>query len=424
MPNDETGLSLFDEAASAAGSFPVAIRGYDRSAVDDYVRSLESTVVNSRRRIYILEERINTLRDELDVANATVRGEDVDYTNLGGRASDILRLAEEQARGVVDQATVDAERIRETARREADTARLNAERDANETKSSGLAEIKRLRAQGVQDAKEQLEKATTQGEAIIAAARREAESLHREADQQAQTLRQTAYLDTETQRRAVETEVAEIRQQVAAEREQAIAHLRRIHEDAVATTSALLAEATQHSAESRNRLEAEVTDAARIRAEALAEAEQVRVAAVQETAERIEIAKKQAAAITERTQQEFAWRKQQLRRETDLLHQRKQAVLNQLASLSALAEQTAHSFPELEDLDDFEPENGQDKTVQSAAELPAQPQQSADDQAAQPTETVASEPVDPYDHDTVVFRPPAVGDNDSDVDTTVRAPQT
>ena len=83
----------------------------------------------------------------------------------------------------------------------------------------------------------------------------------------------------------------------------------------------------------------------RIRAEALAEAEQSKGAAAQEAEARIATAKKQAAAINERTQQEFAWRKQQLRRETELLHQRKQAVLSQLASLSALAEQNGERVP-------------------------------------------------------------------------------
>ena len=116
-------------------------------------------------------------------------------------------------------------------------------------------------------------------------------------------------------------------------------------------------------------MEADLAEAARIRAEALTEAEQTKGAAVQESEARIATAKKQAAAINERTQQEFAWRKQQLRRETDLLHQRKQAVLSQLASLSALAEQTASAFPDLDDPSDLEGEVG-DRTVMRPDMLP------------------------------------------------------
>ena len=119
--------------------------------------------------------------------------------------------------------------------------------------------------------------------------------------------------------------------------------------------------------ESARRLESDISEAARVRSEALAEAEQAKLAAVKEAEDRIATAKRQAAAINERTQQEFSWRKQQLRRETELLHERKRAVLSQLASLSALAEETAHSFPDLEDPSDIENEG--DHTVLRPAGL-------------------------------------------------------
>ena len=130
--------------------------------------------------------------------------------------------------------------------------------------------------------------------------------------------------------------------------------MRQAHDEAQAKTAAMLAEATKHHEESAARLEADISEAARIRAEAIAEAEQTKLSALQESEARVATAKKQATAISERTQQEFAWRKQQLRRETELLHQRKQAVLSQLASLSALAEQTASAFPDLDDPSDLE----------------------------------------------------------------------
>jgi DivIVA domain-containing protein len=40
--DDTAGLALFDETATAAGNFPHALRGYDRAAVDAYVRDVES----------------------------------------------------------------------------------------------------------------------------------------------------------------------------------------------------------------------------------------------------------------------------------------------------------------------------------------------------------------------------------------------
>lgn len=369
MASEETGLNLFDDTASAVGNFPSAIRGYDRTAVDDYVRTLEATVVNTRRQARDLEDQIAALSDQLSEASTRPAADNVDYTNLGGRATDILRLAEEQAREMVDRAGVDADRIREVARREADGIRQAAAREGSTIKNTGKSEIEQLRARGRDEAKAQVDKASAEAANIVAAARREADAHRRQAEQEAQTVRQKAYLDTEAQRRQVEREVAETRQQIASEREAAINQLKSTHEEHVAKTAALLAEATEHNKEATARLQKDIAEAERIRSAALAEAERIRVEAVTNAEERIAAAKKQAAAINERTQQEFSWRKQQLKRETDLLSQRKQAVLNQLASLSALAEQTAQTFPDLEELEGFEAEHG-DTTLLRPPNLP------------------------------------------------------
>lgn len=352
---DNTGLGLFDDTASAAGNFPTALRGYDRQAVDDYVRTLEASVVQSRRQAAQLEQQTGALQNQLDdLASKQSSSEDVDYTNLGGRANDILRLAEEQARDLTEHASVEAERIKELARREADALREKAAREGDSIKSGGVAEIDQLRDRLTEEVDAQVAKAKAEAGALVAAARREAEAVHRQSEHEAQTVRQNAYLDTENLRRTVEREVAEVRQGVAVEREAALAQLKAVHDDANTKTSELLAEATQHHVESSQRLESDIAEAARVRSEAVGEAERLKLAAVQEYEARISTAKKQAVAIGERTQQEFSWRKQQLRRETELLSQRKQAVLGQLASLSALAQQTAHAFPDVDDLNDTE----------------------------------------------------------------------
>ena len=362
--SDNTGLGLFDDAASAVGNFPTALRGYDRTAVDDYVRTLEASVVQSRRRTSQLEQQIGGLQDQLaSHAEKGQSAQDIDYSNLGGRANDILRLAQEQARELVENATIEAEKVKETARREADTLRNSAAREGNAIKSGGAAEIDQLRSKLHDEVQAQVEKAKAEAEALVAAARRQGESVRREADHEAQTTRQNAYLDTENLRRTVEREAAEIRQQVATEREQALGQLKQVHDAAQARTAAMLAEATKHHDQSAERLEADITEAVRVRAEAVAEAEQTKVHAIEEAEARLATAKQQATAISERTQQEFTWRKQQLRRETELLHQRKQAVLSQLASLSALAEQTANAFPDLDEPSEIEGEESGDQTV-------------------------------------------------------------
>ncbi|HEU5486355.1 MAG TPA: DivIVA domain-containing protein [Microlunatus sp.] len=368
--SDNTGLGLFEDAASAAGNFPSALRGYDRAAVDDYIRTLEANTVEVRQRASELERETDQLRRQLEESR---HNNEVDYTNLGGRASEILRLAEEQARDVMERATADAERLREEARREADSTRDRATREGDELKNGGLAEIDKVRAKLEADGATHVDRAKAEAEALLAAGRRQAESLRREAEHDAQTVRQQTYLDTEELRRTVEREIADTRQEIAAEREAALSELRRAQEEASGQTTALLAEATRFHEESGARLEADIREATRIREDAIREAEQLKLASITEAEERVDTAKKQAAAISERTQAEFAWRKEQLRRETDLLGQRKQAVLAQLASLTALAQETATSFPEPDDLDAFDAELG-DRTVAMPAGLaPALP---------------------------------------------------
>ena len=105
---ENTGLGLFDDAASAVGNFPTALRGYDRTAVDDYVRTLEASVVQSRRRATQLEQQVAALQDQLTTSSDKSNTSDLDYSNLGGRANDILRLAQEQARELVENATIEA----------------------------------------------------------------------------------------------------------------------------------------------------------------------------------------------------------------------------------------------------------------------------------------------------------------------------
>jgi hypothetical protein len=74
-------------------------------------------------------------------------------------------------------------------------------------------------------------------------------------------------------------------------------------------------------------------------------------------------AQHQAATIDERARQEFAWRKRQMRSEYELLGRRKQEMLSQLASLSALALETAEKLPEVPELDFTDLERSEPKTA-------------------------------------------------------------
>jgi cell division septum initiation protein DivIVA len=57
----------------------------------------------------------------------------------------------------------------------------------------------------------------------------------------------------------------------------------------------------------------------------------------------VEEARRQAATVDERARQEYAWRRRQVRKEQDLVDQRKQQIVREIKTLSALAAKTADS---------------------------------------------------------------------------------
>ena len=96
-------------------------------------------MVQSRRHAAQLEQQVGALQDQLAESDESGKSEDLDYSNLGGRANDILRLAQEQARELVQNATLEAEKVKEQARREADSLRTNAAREGDAIKTGGAA---------------------------------------------------------------------------------------------------------------------------------------------------------------------------------------------------------------------------------------------------------------------------------------------
>ena len=394
--DESTGLNLFDEKASAVGNFPTALRGYDRSAVDDYVRSLEGRVVQAGRQDAEWQRRISDLQDQLTAAKKELDERPpgvVDYSSLGARAGHILKMAEEQAQEMLDQANQDANKLRSDGHRDAERLRQQAEADGEQIRKNGRAELEQLRQRATKESQEEVERARTEAQAVGAASEREVEALRRQAQQDAEATRQSGYLEGEQHKRNAETEAAELRRQIADEREAATAELKRMHQESVTATGKLLSEATQHHQQAGERLAADIAAAAAARTEAKAEAEKIVLDAKEESDRLLAAANKQAERITQRTNQEFEWRNEQLRRETENLVQRKQAVLNQLQSLSALASQSAADVPAMKPLADLsgdleayadEPAAAGDPTLADADKAAEESQPAIDETAVRP----------------------------------------
>ena len=132
-------------AASAGGSasFPVVRRGgYDQAAVDRHVHTLAgekagltASLNDAKSRITALEREVSQLRER---ASET---ENPTYAGLGGRASEMLRLAEEQADEVLATARAQADDVLRRATKDAEALKAAAARDAEDMRIVQLKEL-------------------------------------------------------------------------------------------------------------------------------------------------------------------------------------------------------------------------------------------------------------------------------------------
>lgn len=335
LESEETGLNLFDDKATAAGSFPTSMLGYDRHAVDTYVREVEHQVSD-------LKQRERALRREMAFIRAEV-GE-TDFERLGMHATGLLKAAEAQARDIVERAEHEAERIVTEARRSATSLRESAQQEADDIRLTGLASLRQLRseqaaagqsalAKARADAERTVEDGQNQRTALIAGARTEAAGIVEAGRAEAARLLAAAERDAssireETQREA-ERSLAET-SRAAQEAAEALAERLRTNEAESERAAAAVAEARD--------------EAATIRQGALAEAEELRVGAHREAEMIMTHARNKAAEVLTQLEERVEWRKEQLQRSVSTLEARKRTVLAQLANLRALTEQSHREF--------------------------------------------------------------------------------
>ena len=336
------------DADPGTGCFGSARKGYDRSAVDRFVEDTQTQIAGLQREVDSLAAQ--------NRAMAVQRAMTPDYTSLGGRAQEILRVAEEQARETTHRASTAADDLVDGAQRDADRLRDETAHELEGLRQHRLVELDELRRRTEDDTRLALERAQASAQQLLAAARLEAEAVRTEAEARARDLVQTAVLEAEQHRSSAQREAAVIAADVAAHRESTFAELQRAQEEAAAHVEAMLAEAARQQTTTAAHLAAETEQAIALRGEAVADAEHVRTTAHADAEAVIARAQRQASTIDERARQEYAWRRRQMRQEQALLDQRRSAILGQLTSLSALAAETAGNLPEVPEIlfSDFE----------------------------------------------------------------------
>lgn len=156
--------------------FPIALRGYERDAVDRFVKEanrviaeLEMTSSPEAAIRHALDEVSEETRGLLERANETA--EQITARSRA-RADDRLQQAEREAEEARDAAAREAQELRATAKRETDELREMAAREAHELREAAMSEAHELRATAQREA-----------EATRAAAEARVRELDRDADE-------------------------------------------------------------------------------------------------------------------------------------------------------------------------------------------------------------------------------------------------
>ncbi|MDA8439122.1 MAG: DivIVA domain-containing protein [Propionibacterium sp.] len=337
-----TGLNLFDDRASLAGSFPRTVWGYDRTTVDTHVRDLE-------QQLTALKRLTRELRSQLREALSSTR--EGDFRRLGTHAGAILISAENQARALVTRAESEAERIKEEGRRSVADLRRSAQTEIDDIRMAGLAHLRELRTEHDRTVSGILEAARHDADATLDAARRHADALRFEAEQKATTMLRDAELAAESLRQRVAREAAQQELEARTRIEALLTEAKAAADEARTTSSTLMAESTAHHERSAAALRDQTEQAQQVRSTALAEAEQTRSAAAREAEAAIQAAHQRGDELRQTLEDQHAWRREQIEREIAALLQRKAAVVAQLANMRNLAREATEDFP---DEDPFE----------------------------------------------------------------------
>ena len=146
-------------------SIPMVLRGYDRTAVDARVASLEQALAAARSQVEALDARTIQAAGELSEAHRQLReAERPTYSGLGSRIEQLLRSAEEQSSAVVAQANAQAADALARAKLSAGQLRARAENEVAELLATARREADEVRSTAASEAETQLVNAQRRAE--------------------------------------------------------------------------------------------------------------------------------------------------------------------------------------------------------------------------------------------------------------------
>ena len=128
--------------------FPIAMRGYDRAAVDRYVKEVNRVIAE----LELSSSPESAVRHALDEVSEETSGllqrayetsEEITARSRA-KADDRIQQAEREAEGLREAAEHDARELRETAQREADELRGSAKQQSEQLRAATEARVEEL----------------------------------------------------------------------------------------------------------------------------------------------------------------------------------------------------------------------------------------------------------------------------------------
>jgi len=208
MDNDL--VPLHDEQEPSG--FDVVLRGYDRRQVEDYVERVDLALAAADRqhgedsdRMVTLENQVLSLRSAAAESEQRAAGLPEPASRLTERLATMLRLAEEEAEQIVEQAREQASRT---------MAERTAELDQREVGIAGAAgEAEQTRLDAQRDAEAVRVNAQQEAVGTVTEARRQADEMADQVHQQSEAKRQQADHDVALLHEQASASIAQMQEQ-------------------------------------------------------------------------------------------------------------------------------------------------------------------------------------------------------------------
>jgi len=294
-------------------NFDIVMRGYDRAQVDQTIEEMKlenehlSTYnEGAAAEIANLKAEIDSLREQVKKSGAT------GYAALGAQFEQTLRLAEEQAKKMIDDAGQDALRIREEAKGAADLLTRTAKDKADRIIQEAEIKLEESRFDAERKASALMQNAVAkEAEASekIQTAEREASALKSDGERYAAEIRAQVHRETE-QARALATELSQrttqaridLEAELKGKRDESEQEALRIYQAAVAQAQAMTEEGAKTLADSTSRAAELLSEAERVSREARDFQDETRQEANKRATDLINQSRRRAEALSRKAQ--------------------------------------------------------------------------------------------------------------------------